>query len=111
MGKRIKCSPPPADGVTLKVGATYKMYKRGFYGLYDPEEYILAQTSEKGYKFVSLRTGKGMPLKTNMYKSGGPYYRHRIYTLLPKGVPEAEAIQINVPVWVSERLHSVVEQK
>jgi len=102
--------PPPTDGVTLKVGATYKIYKRGFYGLYDPSEWILAQTSEKGYKFVSLSTGRSMPLKSCMSRTGKTYYRNKIYTLLPEGVPKEEGIQINVPAWISDRLHSAIEQ-
>lgn len=105
-----KTKAPPTDGITLKVGSTYLIYKRGFYGLYEPKEHILAQTSEKGYKFVSLSTGKATPINTCLSRTGKKYWRNKIYKLIPAGVPEEKCIMINVPVWLSGRLGNVVEQ-
>ena len=100
---------PTTDGVTLKVGARYMLCSIGQYGPYLPQEFKLAQVSAKGYKFVSLETGRSLPHKSVLYPTKKACYRRHTYTLLPRGVPKDKGIMINLPLLLSERLQGVFE--
>ena len=99
--------PPPTIAVTLSEGSKYLLLE----GLYSqiPQEYVLSRVTLKGYKLISLATGRARPIALSLYvhKEHPTCKLEDGVTLCPR--EGARPVTLKMPIWLEKMIVGVFE--